>query len=250
MTKVLDSWSRTREVCSALIVLNKVDSTNSYLMNNTELSEYSVAISLNQTGGRGRWGREWVNRAGEGIAVSMVAPAPQGNLLEDLTLVPLAVGASVVSAINSISAKPVTMKWPNDILFDDKKLGGILCEVRRDSKIVVGIGLNLVFQGARPSERAVSLSDFLPVDAIILDDLVSETVRLLIRNLTVRGTKQRELIADALETIGKRVRVRGKDGVEWTGVALGIEVNGALRIRSDDGKEIAVLSSEVDHLYQ
>ena len=157
MTKVLDSWSRTREVCSALIVLNEVDSTNSYLMENTELSEYSVAISLNQTGGRGRWGREWVNLPGEGIAISMVAPAPQGDLLEDLTLVPLVVGASVVLAINSMSAKPVTMKWPNDILFDDMKLGGILCEVRRDSKIVVGIGLNLVFQGARPSERAVSL---------------------------------------------------------------------------------------------
>ena len=219
-------------------------------MDNTKLSEYSVAISLNQTGGRGRWGREWVSRAGEGIAVSMVAPAPPGNLLENLTLVPLVVGASVVAAINSISAKPVAMKWPNDILFDDMKLGGILCEVRRDSKIVVGIGLNLEFQGARPSERAVSLSDFVPVDTVSLDDLISETVRLLMGNLTVPATKQRGLIAAALETIGKRVRVRGKDGVEWTGVAMGIDESGALRIRSDDGKEINVLSSEVDHLYQ
>lgn len=241
---------RTREACSTLIVLNQVDSTNAYLTSHTELPDYSVVISLNQTNGRGRWGREWTNRPGEGIAISVLFPPCDRDHTNGLTLVPLLVGASLIPSINAVSKKPVRMKWPNDILFEEKKLAGILCEVRRDLKIIVGIGLNLVFQDGPPTERAVSLSEIAPFDSASLDGLVSSVLRRLVLNLKLPESEQRRFVTDFLDTKNKCVRVRTKEGGEWTGVALGIDERGALIIRNDSGQEITVLSSEVDHLYQ
>lgn len=250
MSKATDTWVRTRAACSKLVVLNQVDSTNTYLAEDTDLTDYSVVISLDQTSGRGRWGREWISRPGEGIAISVLAPASGRVDAKNLTLIPLVVGASVVSVINASSQIPVTMKWPNDIMVGEKKLGGILCEVRRDHKVVVGIGLNLEFKGAQPSARAVSLSEMTSVNARTLDGLVAEIVRQLTVNLNGLESEQKQLVTEALGTINRFVRVQIREGVEWTGVALGIEDSGALRIRRDDGEEISVLSAEVQHLLQ
>lgn len=250
MTENLEEWSRTRAVCSTLEILDRIDSTNSFLARSPRSPDYSAVISLNQTSGRGRWGREWVNRAGEGLALSLLLPRqcfPNG---QSDTFLPLIAGACVAVVLKEVVSEKVTMKWPNDILILGKKVGGILCELRGDGRVIVGIGLNLEFRRKRPSESAVALAEFLPLDHDVLDFLVSRIVSLLIEKLELPREEQKTLVAECLDTVNRRVLVSTPDGVEWSGVALAIQNTGALRVKRDDGVEIDILSSEVHHLYQ
>lgn len=120
---------------------NELDSTNKYVLDNYEsLEDLDVVYALHQTDGRGRLGRSWFDD--DSICMSIVL---KNNLNYDLGLISF-VAASSVYGVLSKYVKGAMIKWPNDILIDDKKICGILCQSKiLDNNvkcIVVGIGLN------------------------------------------------------------------------------------------------------------
>ena len=106
----------------------EIESTNSYLLQQPAPSPGRVRVALtdNQTAGRGRHGRTWQSPPGSGLCLSMgYTFARQPSNLPALTL---AIGLGVTEALSEVGVHGVLLKWPNDLMADDGKLGGILTE--------------------------------------------------------------------------------------------------------------------------
>jgi BirA family transcriptional regulator, biotin operon repressor / biotin---[acetyl-CoA-carboxylase] ligase len=208
-----------------------------------------------QSAGRGRLGRAWHSPAGENLYVSMLLrptrPAPE---IPPLTLL---AGAAVARAIAALGLKP-RLKWPNDVQLVDqgdggvRKVAGILTEMSseggRVGHVVVGLGLN-VNGTAFPAEladRATSLRlaagrafDRADVLAAVL-----EALEPLYESFVARGPAAATAAWQEFAALGERCRVSGP-GAPLEGVALGVDADGALRVRDDSGSIHRVLSGEI-----
>ena len=136
------------QACSAnLIIKSVLDSTNSYLLREMRERDVhrSVCMAELQTSGKGRRGREWYSPYGQNLYLSLAYSFTSGvAAIEGLSL---AVGVVISEALESLGVSGVRLKWPNDILVEDKKLGGILIELGGDAVsncvAIIGVGLNL-----------------------------------------------------------------------------------------------------------
>jgi len=142
-----------------LDVFAEIDSTNSYLMQTIvpEPGKISIAATSNQTAGRGRHGKTWESPPGSGLCLSVAYTfAAQPDNLPALTL---GLGLGAVDALEELGATGIEIKWPNDLIARDAKLGGILTEVQQNSAgavtIVAGIGINVDLQNKLDLERSV-----------------------------------------------------------------------------------------------
>ena len=130
-----------------LDVLLTVDSTNRYVaeLRRQAARHFAVCVAEVQNAGRGRRGRSWVAPFGSGICMSVgwqFAEAPP-----TFSALSLAVGVAVVKAFRRLGIQGVGLKWPNDLQWQDRKLGGILIEMRGESagpaQVIIGIGINM-----------------------------------------------------------------------------------------------------------
>jgi BirA family biotin operon repressor/biotin-[acetyl-CoA-carboxylase] ligase len=130
-----------------LEVFASIGSTNTYLMSQPPptAGRFRVAVADQQTSGRGRHHRHWVSEPGAGLYMSLAYTF--GHTMRDLAGLTLAIGVGVADALEQLGVPGVALKWPNDIVALDGKLGGILTEVRSGTSatltVVTGIGLNL-----------------------------------------------------------------------------------------------------------
>ncbi len=135
-----------RQLCNELIVLFKIESTSSFLLNrlSSEKCHGDVVLAEYQSKGRGRRGNQWVSPLASGICVSVawhfdVAPNALG-------LLSLYMGVATARTLSALGITGIGLKWPNDIVINDKKLGGILLELRGEASgpvdVIIGIGLN------------------------------------------------------------------------------------------------------------
>ncbi len=130
-----------------LEVFAEIDSTNSYLMQQPapEPGRFRVALAEHQTAGRGRRDKGWQSPASCGLCMSMAYTFAKPR--QDLPAASLAVGVGVARVLESTGLTGVGLKWPNDIVVRNGKLGGILTEVQRwrdrQATIVVGVGINI-----------------------------------------------------------------------------------------------------------
>jgi BirA family transcriptional regulator, biotin operon repressor / biotin---[acetyl-CoA-carboxylase] ligase len=132
-------------------VVIEIDSTNSMLMRllqEQNVTSGSCVVAEMQTEGRGRRGRKWVSPFAKNLYFSILWNFYNGlSGLEGLSLV---IGISIVQVLNQLGLKEIKLKWPNDILANDKKLAGILLDVSGDPTgfchVVIGVGLNVHMQ--------------------------------------------------------------------------------------------------------
>lgn len=196
-------------------------------------------IAEEQTAGRGRQGRSWVSPRGENVLFSVLLRVD--CVPSRLPLVAIVAGLAVRDAVARAAPRAdVRIKWPNDVLVGSKKIAGILVEAittgRRIEAVVVGAGINVhtrVFPDDL-AERAtsVSLVSSEPPDRDALLGHVLEGVDHDLHVVLARGlgiVRARVDAADALR--GKRVRNDSDDA----GVASGIDDEGRLLVRRDDG---------------
>ena len=132
---------------SGFDTFTEIASTNTYLMQRTgpPPGRLHVAATTNQTMGRGRHGRTWQSPPGSGLCLSLAYTfSDQPRNLSALTL---AVGIGVIDALEDVGVGGVQLKWPNDLMANDGKLGGILTEARSQASgtvtVVTGVGLNM-----------------------------------------------------------------------------------------------------------
>ena len=136
----------TRAWLSELAIHDEIGSTNTHLVERARHDDINghVCMAERQTAGRGRRGRSWLSPAGRNIALSLGRRfSTPGEALHSLSLV---VGVAVADAVSGFDVPGVRLKWPNDILLGQGKLGGILIElveVGEQPTVVIGVGLNV-----------------------------------------------------------------------------------------------------------
>jgi BirA family biotin operon repressor/biotin-[acetyl-CoA-carboxylase] ligase len=141
------SGLNTKILGKNIFFYEEVGSTNDlayrYALKNS--GEGAVFIAESQTNGRGRMGREWFSPKGKGLWFSLILK-PKINF-SDITLLPLLTAVSCAEAINKTLGLDVRIKWPNDLLINDKKIGGILLEMKAEldkiNFLIVGIGIDV-----------------------------------------------------------------------------------------------------------
>jgi len=224
-----------------------IDSTNTALLAraNPEDGTAEVLLAEYQTAGRGRRGRAWLAPPGGALCLSIswtFREVPQ-----ELGALGLAIGVCALRALRAHGIDTVTLKWPNDLLIDDRKLGGVLIDLRAESagpaSVVIGVGLNLTLgaallaQIAQSGPAASDLSSVvqpLPSRNALAATLVSACVGGL-RAFARQGLKpfiEDWRAVDALR--GRIVNVSAADGVA-RGVARGIDLRGALMLETREG---------------
>jgi BirA family transcriptional regulator, biotin operon repressor / biotin---[acetyl-CoA-carboxylase] ligase len=223
--------------------LEEIDSTNTYLKRRVldGSPEGLVALADFQTAGRGRLGRSWVAPPRSSLLFSVVLrPALDAN---DLQLVVAAVALSTRSALERLSGLRAQLKWPNDLIAGDRKLGGVLAEVvvtPAGFDVVVGLGLNLTFEGPdHVDATSVKAETGLTLEPRGVLDIVLEELE--VRREELDSEEGRAgLRADyerALATIGAWVRVEHHGGTS-EGHARGIDDAGRLVVEIDGEREI------------
>ena len=246
--------------------LDVVDSTNRYAADAVRhgAPEGLVVLAEEQTAGRGRLGRAWVAPRGAALLCSIVfRPRLRAD---ELHLVPTAVALAAADAAQHMSGAPIGLKWPNDLVAGDAKVGGVLAEIvtvggRGDdagNALVVGVGVNLEAAGV----RAVLESDSTgrdPIPATGLAELAGRAVArddlfaALLGSLGGRygasgrpGPSTMDEYRGRCSTIGKQVRV---DTVRrsFFGRVLDVDDQGRLVVESG-GDNLALDSADVLHL--
>jgi BirA family transcriptional regulator, biotin operon repressor / biotin---[acetyl-CoA-carboxylase] ligase len=207
-------------------------------------------MALKQTKGRGRLGHQWVSPPGKNLAISLVlrpAISPQ-----ELPLLGLLAAVAVAETVESAGVTEAQLKWPNDVLVKGRKIAGILPEaaVQGDAAkfLVIGVGLNVnVQEDDFPGELQDTLTSLKMCTAKEWDlvEVAQELMRCM-DELYARVHKEGcGFIPDLWAT---RWAHRGKplvrDGV--TGIGEGIDRDGALLLRTDDGSVVRITSGMVD----
>ena len=221
-------------------ILPEIDSSNSELMRRARAGRHepTLLVAERQTAGRGRMGRVWQSQPGDSLTFSLSLPlSPQ-----DWSGLSLAVGLSLAENLHA----GVRLKWPNDLWFQDRKLGGILVEAASmggRSQVVVGVGLNIL---AHPADGLNTLPACLTE---LLPDLSAPAALLRVASPLVRALLDFESSGfaplqsrfEARDALRNR-RVHTSDGQQ--GLAVGVGCGGALRLQTEAGV-LEVHSAEI-----
>ena len=213
----------------------------------TGAKEGTVIVAEEQTAGRGRIKRRWLSPRGS-IALSVVLYPPLAYLPSLIMVASLAVAGSI-EGVTNLKAQ---IKWPNDVLVNDKKVCGILIESDvRGGKVdyaIVGIGVNINLHLSEYPEiapTATSLSQELGRDIPrlkIVRGLLTEAEKLYLALAT--GDSVFRQWRDRLVTLGKKVQVTSGEAT-YKGVAESVASDGSLLLRQPDGSLIKVVAGDV-----
>ena len=243
------------------VIGNEIFCYESVLSTNDTLFDFGLkgwheglcVLAEYQERGKGRQGRSWVSPKGKNLLLSVLLK-PQKMAPTDASKITLTAAVSVIRAIHKMMPTKLGIKWPNDIVHQDKKIGGILTEMREKSGriefVVVGIGVNVNAESAELPPHSSSLYE--------ISGHPWPRHELLKNLLEAFETDYRRLTAGDFEglardweefsaTSGKRIAVSLPDR-KMEGRALGIDADGALWLRHDNGLQERILAADIQHL--
>jgi BirA family biotin operon repressor/biotin-[acetyl-CoA-carboxylase] ligase len=206
--------------------------------------QWTLVAADHQTRGRGRLGRRWLDRPGALLFSVIVRPelAPERG-----GLVTLLAGVAMAEALGATTGSRVRCKWPNDLLVEDAKIGGILATARARGDalayVVLGVGVNLGEAPGVPRAGALAGADA----AEVLGDFLERFARDLDPERPMFARDVLERYRRACATIGRRVRATTTEGVVVEGDAVDVDHAGGLVVRTDAGRK-TVRFGEVEHL--
>ncbi len=197
-------------------------------------------VASEQSAGKGRQGRQWISPQGNffgSTVVELQAGDPPASSLS------LAAGLALVEAVDvavpdlsSTQGLPLMLKWPNDLLLGGEKLAGILLE-RSGDRIVAGFGVNLASAPSLPGRQAASLKGALTPHGFA-PLLAASFARLLALWRSAEPTALAQAWMIRAHAVGTPLTVHTGPDESISGYFDGIEPDGALRLRTDDGVEI------------
>jgi BirA family biotin operon repressor/biotin-[acetyl-CoA-carboxylase] ligase len=218
-----------------------------------EDSAGTVLVTEEQTAGRGRSGRQWSCPAGAGLMFSAAV---------DVSSLPparrpwtgVALGLAVITGFRSVAGVQAGLKWPNDVMVDGNKCGGILAEAAGDV-VIVGAGLNISLQRPelpRPDATSLLLAGAARVDRNFLLAAVLDEFGRLLSNWREAGGDvdtgglRPAYLAECI-TIGSRVRLELPGGGTVLGTAVDVDADGAIVVDSGSGR-VRYSAGDVVHL--
>jgi BirA family biotin operon repressor/biotin-[acetyl-CoA-carboxylase] ligase len=209
----------------------------------------TVVIAKTQRAGRGREGRAWESPPGMGLYLSAVVRPPLP--LVDVPPMTLAIGIGLCDAVRAAGAM-ATLKWPNDLLVDGKKLAGVLVEAQsqgtRLESVVIGIGVNIC--GELPeavSDSAITLEQAAgaPIDREAFIQTLLTSVERWVDRYVAMGVE--EIIPAWQDRMALGLAARATiDGALMTGWVWGLDDDGAQLLRDVEGKIHRVRSGDVE----
>lgn len=241
---------KTKFMGKDIIALDTVDSTmdEAFRLGMEGAVEGTVVCAESQTKGRGRLGRRWISPRGKGMYFSIILRPPFAPAqMAQLTLMTAVALAEALEAVADVKAQ---IKWPNDVLLSNKKVAGILTELRAEVDqvkfVVIGIGLNINTAPAQLIPEATSLKietgetyNRVRVLQAILTSLERWYIRLKKDEFPqVLTAWKRQCI-----TLKKRVRIADATGVT-EGIAVDVNQDGGLLIRKDSGQTIKKMAGD------
>ena len=227
-----------------IIHLESVDSTSKYIKNHlNEFDNFDVVIADYQTNGKGRGNHFWCSNKNENLLFSFLLK--DEFWIKNYSLLSIAIGVAISSALTKLKLINVSLKWPNDVYVNNKKICGILLEGKLPEYIIVGIGLN-INQTSFNIDNATSLKLDTKTDYVVQEifNLVFSRIKEIIelKNLEkiVNDFNDRNYLKNKIISFNYQ-------GSLTEGIALNIDKNGCLIIRKDNIK-IKVDSDEVNEI--
>lgn len=243
---------------SKILCFDSVSSTNTVSLEQAlkSPSEEFVVLADSQTGGKGRHGRTWFSPPGKNIHMSVLL---RPNIkISDASLLAILSAVAVCEVLRDVSGLAIRIKWPNDLVFKGKKLGGILIETRTEHSLVtiavIGIGLNIaVNSDDLPSELQEKASSLLiessrnfdreEIVLKVLEYISDYYKKLFVPSADTMSRTidpaERKYVIDrwrSLDTvIGKKISVATSKGM-LAGEAIAIDDTGMLDLLCNDGK--------------
>lgn len=202
----------------------------------------TMVVATEQLQGRGSRGRPWHSPPGGLWLSALFRPSSTAGM----EVLSLRVGLAVAQALDSCVATPVSLKWPNDLMLDGRKLGGILCEARWQGGalgwVAVGVGLNVrnpVSSELRGS--AVSLVELEP--GITCDDILQPVTAAI----AALDLGQERLSPAELELFAARSWLDGRAIRQpLQGIVAGLDDDGALRVLTSEGAHVSLRHGSVE----
>jgi BirA family transcriptional regulator, biotin operon repressor / biotin---[acetyl-CoA-carboxylase] ligase len=249
--------SDARASLESLEVFPELESTNTWLLQQASPSRgrFRAVIAEHQTAGRGRSDKIWLSPPGSGLCLSLAYTFAE--LPRHLPSLTLAIGAAIAAALENLGAKDLALKWPNDLMAQDGKLGGILTELQSQREggraVVVGLGLNVdlpnTMRYTPPTSWASKVTDLaaclpgeLPERAALVAAVLKSMVE-CIERFAREGFHHFHAIWQRYDWLkGKRWSVQQAQR-RITGIAEGIDAHGALILRTNAGLEHIVSGS-------
>ena len=234
---------------------HQLDSTNLFAVKRAQEGgeEGEIVVAESQRHGKGRMGRSWFSPPGLNLYLSVIL-RPKLHPLH-ASQITLMSAVALAETAQFFVAEPVSIKWPNDILVNGKKLAGILtessCDPDRIHYVIVGIGVNLNLSrellpdALRDSATSLLMLTGKPIDRTAF---VCRLIRSLDQWYGELERKGFDRLAERWESFfalkGKRVRVE-MAGQQVSGLASGIDKDGALILLLEDGSRRRVLAGDV-----
>lgn len=236
-----------------LLFFDCIESTNTYLLGRTDVSNGTVVVAAFQNGGKGRRGRKFISRYGDQI---MFSYACRFNEIAEVSGLSIVAGVSIVKTLRAAGQQNIGLKWPNDIYVSGKKAGGILVETTCDSDgvfVVIGIGLNvergfLFSSEIHNIDRELNTIDVAGNDGSRRTDLLLRFCEGLDADLAGYRSKGLAPFTDYFNGCdvfsGKQV-VLTNDNVNIFGTCLGISPSGSLIIRDENNIKREIFAGDI-----
>jgi BirA family biotin operon repressor/biotin-[acetyl-CoA-carboxylase] ligase len=234
----------------SLFVFEELTSTNTLALEvaKNPISQGTVVLADRQTAGRGRLQRSWFSPPGTNIYGSLIFSF---NVpFQTMGWIPLMAGVALAQAIEDHAKIGITLKWPNDILIEERKVGGILCESFKKSPtetcVVIGFGINVNLpESAFPKDlermaTSLQIQSQHPLDRYHLLKSIVTTLEQGWEALITHGPQAYQLAySSRCSTLGKQIQVQFPDGSELEGMAQSIGEQGQLQMipAPSDSKE-------------
>ena len=245
---------KTKIIGRRIVSLDTVASTmdEAFRLGMEGAVEGTVVCAEGQSQGRGRLGRGWASPKGKGIYASLILrPKLPPTQMSQLTLM---TAVALAQAVHKTTILQPSIKWPNDLMVGSKKLAGILTELRAETDqvkfVIVGIGLNVNALSSQLLDTATSLKIELG-ETVHRVELFQEILRFMefwyARVHKGRFDQVLDYCKKYSATINKRVRIHDQSG-DTQGLATGIDSDGGILIRRDNGSIVKKMSGDITQL--
>ncbi|MCF7916600.1 MAG: biotin--[acetyl-CoA-carboxylase] ligase [Candidatus Omnitrophica bacterium] len=227
----------------------KADSTQDLIwqLGQAGAPEGTIVIAESQKRGKGRMGRNWFSPKG-GLYLSCLL-RPKKILIKDISQISLVIVLACIQAIEQETGIKLSVKWPNDIFLNKKKLGGILCQINAEADkinfVAIGLGININTKNLPKEATSLFLERKNKVSLVAITKKIIEKIEQ--RYLELEAGKGKELLVQWQEHCflwGSRLRVKVLDKT-IEGEAAGIDQEGYLLIRRDNGLTEKISSGDV-----
>lgn len=221
----------------------------------------TVVVAESQSAGRGRLGRHWYSPPGKNLYCSVLlrTPVTRERLGRWLSWTPLMAALAAARAIHTVAGLSPSIKWPNDVLLGNRKVGGVLCESGDLNSaapyVVVGLGLNVNIQAIEFPDELREIATSLAAEAqrqfdraVLLAAFLSDLEARCESFLAGHEADVHREYGRQCSTVGRRVRVELAHGERVEGLADSIQQDGSLRVIRNDRTPVDIRAGDVVHL--